>query len=135
MARDSFFDTNVLIYAFAADDARNATAKAVVTKGGVISVQVANEFVDVSRRRWGWTWEDVADALDSLRGLLGAPFPLTDDTHRLALAMSRRHGFRIYDSLIVAAAHAAGCSRLYTEDLQHGRVIDGVRIENPFLQP
>jgi predicted nucleic acid-binding protein len=59
--------------------------------------------------------------------------PLTQETHAAALAISKRYGFRIYDSLIVASAINAGCSTLLTEDLQHGQVIDGLRIENPFL--
>ena len=44
-----------------------------------------------------------------------------------------RHGLRIYDSLIIAAALEAGCDTLYSEDMQHGQVIEGIRIENPFL--
>jgi len=39
----------------------------------------------------------------------------------------------VYDGLILAAAVEAGCSKLLTEDLQHGQVVEGVRIENPFL--
>jgi predicted nucleic acid-binding protein len=44
-----------------------------------------------------------------------------------------RYGFHFYDSLIVAAALEAGCSRLFSEDLQHGQRIDGLTVENPFL--
>jgi predicted nucleic acid-binding protein len=40
-----------------------------------------------------------------------------------------------YDSLIIAAAQEAGCNTLYSEDLQHGQIIGGLRIENPFLNP
>lgn len=132
MARSPFLDTNVLLYGFISDEPRAETAKAVLARGGVTSVQVVNEFVDVSRRKRGWTWEHVASALDSLRDLLGAPRPITDETHRLALDISQRYGFRIYDSLILAAAKLEGCSELYTEDLQHGQVVDGVRVHNPF---
>ena len=49
-----------------------------------------------------------------------------------AVDISRRHGFRIYDSLILAAAIKA-VHHAITEDMQHGQVIEGVRIENPFL--
>ena len=61
------------------------------------------------------------------------PTPLTAETHALAFGFSARYGFRIYDSLIVVSALEAGCTTLYTEDLQHGQVIEGLRIENPFL--
>ena len=42
--------------------------------------------------------------------------------------------FVLYDALIVAAALEAGCTRLYSEDLQHGQQIEGLTIENPFLE-
>lgn len=53
-------------------------------------------------------------------------------TARLAVARMSRYSF--YDSLIVAAALSMGASRLLSEDLQHGRHIDGLLIENPFLR-
>ncbi len=49
-----------------------------------------------------------------------------------ALEIKARHGFSYWDSAILAAARALGCSTLYTEDLAHGRQIDGVVIINPF---
>jgi predicted nucleic acid-binding protein len=47
--------------------------------------------------------------------------------------LSRRHSFNIYDSLILAAAMQAGCTTLYTEDMQHGQTIGKLTIVNPFL--
>ena len=49
------------------------------------------------------------------------------------LSIQERCGFSFYDSLIVAAALEGGCTRLLSEDLQHGQQIDGLRVENPFL--
>jgi len=49
-----------------------------------------------------------------------------------ALAMRGRYQYGFYDSLIIAAALEAGCDRLLTEDMQHGQVIESLRIENPF---
>ena len=49
------------------------------------------------------------------------------------LAIRARYQFSFYDSLIVAAARSAGCSRLLTEDLQHGQSVEGLTIENPFV--
>jgi len=60
--------------------------------------------------------------------------PLTADTHAAALALARDHGFAFYDALIVAAAVEAGCDVLYSEDMQHGRVIGGLTIRNPFVE-
>ena len=44
----------------------------------------------------------------------------------------RRHGFSYWDSAIIAAARALGCDELYTEDMAHGREVDGLAIVNPF---
>ena len=64
--------------------------------------------------------------------MLGSPVPLTDETHRLAIDISRRYGLRIYNGLILSAAKHAGCRVLYTEDLQDGQIIEGVLVRNPF---
>jgi predicted nucleic acid-binding protein len=50
------------------------------------------------------------------------------ETHELGLDMAERHSFSIYDGLIVAAAVRAGCAILYTEDLQHGQMIEKLQI-------
>jgi predicted nucleic acid-binding protein len=49
-----------------------------------------------------------------------------------ALEIKAAHGFSYWDSAIIAAARALGCSRLYSEDMSHGREIEGVTIVNPF---
>ncbi len=133
MRPEPFLDTNVLIYAFVDNSPRHQIAKSVLAVGGVISAQVANEFVDVARRKLRWEWDDVAGMLRVLRERFGVPAPITDETHRSALDIARRYGFRIYDGLIVAAAREAGCPVLYTEDLQDGQTVDGVLVKNPFL--
>ncbi len=51
-----------------------------------------------------------------------------------AISLQARTGYSIRDSLIVAAAQALGCTILYTEDMQDGRIIDGLRIVNPFRE-
>ena len=52
--------------------------------------------------------------------------------YRQALELPTRFSLSFYDALIVAAALEAGCTRLLTEELQHGLRIEGLRIENPF---
>ena len=128
-----FFDTNVLVYAFLSTDPRQRTARALAAGGGVFSVQVANEFVDVARRKMRWEWEDVVAMLAAFRAWFGTPVPLTHETHVLAIEVARRYGLRIYDGLILSAAKQAGCRILYTEDLQDGQTIEGVLVRNPFV--
>ena len=133
MAARSFIDTNVLVYAFSDQDARSGRAATVIAAGGIVSVQVLNEFVDVARRKLRKDWPAVQCALDDLRALLDPPLPLTTELHQTAIKLSRKYDLHIYDSLILGAARLAGCRVLYTEDLQHGQEIDGVLVQNPFL--
>ena len=58
---------------------------------------------------------------------------LSLETHDLGLTFSGRYGFSIYDSMILASALRADCQVVFTEDLQHGQVIeDRLKIINPF---
>jgi predicted nucleic acid-binding protein len=134
MPDDRFFDTNVLIYAFAAGDPRSGRAEALMAQGGVIGVQVLNEFTSVIRRKLGWDWTQVDAALAVISELLGSARPLTADIHARAVKLARDSTLSFYDALIVAAAVDAGCRVLLTEDLQHGRKFGGVTLENPFLE-
>jgi predicted nucleic acid-binding protein len=75
----------------------------------------------------------VTDALASIRACCPPPRPLTLATHEAALGLAERHGFQVYDALIVAAALEAGCGTLFSEDMQDGRVVEGrLTIRNPF---
>jgi predicted nucleic acid-binding protein len=133
MRGERFFDTNVLIYAFAAGDRRNARAEALLAEGGTIGVQVLNEFTNVARRKLAWDWTRVDAAVGVIAELTGPVRPLTADIHAGAVKLARDHAFSFYDALIVAAAADAGCRALLTEDLQHGRKVGGLTIHNPFL--
>ena len=133
-----FIDTNILVYAFATvkgapPDSRTLRAHEIVTRGGVISVQVLNEFVQVCRRKARLDWNHVTQALDAIKSLFEPVVPITIQTHESAVQLAHRHDLNIYDALIVAAAREAGCDILYSEDLQHGQTIGKVKIVNPFL--
>ena len=135
MNDDVFFDTNVLVYVVGQNDQRTAPAEALLAGGGVVSVQVLNEFVSVVRRKLGMTWEEVAEALAAIRTLCPTPIPMTIDTHETALRIAAQYGYHIYDALVAAAALQARCTILYSEDLQNGQVIDGcLTIRNPFTR-
>lgn len=129
----AFFDTNVLVYALAKGDPRSKRAEELLAAGGVLSVQILNEFVAVARRKILMSWTEVAEALAAIRVLCSSPLPLTVDTHEAALKIAEKHGCGIYDALVVAAALEAGCETLYSEDLKDGQTINGqVTIRNPF---
>jgi predicted nucleic acid-binding protein len=134
MSAKAFFDTNVLIYALAEDDPRSAQAEELLASGGVLNVQILNEFVSVARRKILMSWSDVTEALDAFRILCPSPLPITIETHEAALKIAETYGYNIYAALVVSAALEAGCTTLYSEDLQDGQVIDGrITIRNPFV--
>jgi predicted nucleic acid-binding protein len=133
MSAKAFLDTNVLIYALTGDDPRGAVADRLLLQGGRISVQVLNEFASVAHRKLGLTWPEVIEALTQIKTLCPDPIPVDLQLHEAGLALAARHGLSIYDALVVAAAAAARCDVLYSEDMQEGRRFDaGPRIEHPF---
>lgn len=133
MPGKKFFDTNVLIYAIAQNDPRGPRAEALLAVGGVVGVQGLNEFVSVARRKIRMPWKDVTEALDAIRILCPSPVPITISTHEAALKIAQDYGYEIYDALVVTAALEAGCTTLYSEDLQDGQVIGAkLTIRNPF---
>jgi predicted nucleic acid-binding protein len=133
MTGRAFFDTNVLIYSLDAKDPRGRRAEQLLLEGGVVSVQVLNEFSDVARRKIRMSWDDVRQALRVIQFFCPGPVPITMDTHERALSIAEGHDIRIYDALILASALGTNCTSLYTEDLQDGQVIDGkLTIRNPF---
>lgn len=133
MPGGSFIDTNLWVYAHlsAPDEPRHAIALNFVSalNDGVISPQVLIEYYNVmlrSRQTDAWIQENLSAILSYARLQ-----PLTEVVVRRAWFIRQRYGFSIWDSQIVAAALEAGCTTLYTEDLQEGQVIDGLTVSNP----
>lgn len=131
-AARAFIDTNVVLYLLSGDRRKADLAEAVVAAGGVVSVQVLNEFCSVARRKIQLSWEEIHEVLGAVRASCEV-VPLTLAEHDEMLKLAERHGFAVYDALIVSAALAAGCDVLHTEDMQHGFLVDGrLKISNPF---
>ena len=128
-----FFDTNILVYAQQVG-AKADRARALLAGGGKLSVQVLNEFTAVSRRKQRKEWREIAEAIVDAMALLDPPLALTIELHAAARALAEDHQLSFYDALIVASAIGAGCTTLYSEDMQHGRSIGGLAIVNPFLE-
>jgi len=127
----SFFDTNVLVYIASDDTAKADRAEAAIASGGTINVQVLNELANVARRKMRMTWTETNAFLDTLRSLLTV-HPLTLEIHETGLALAQRYGLSTYDAMIAASALHAGCNTLWSEDMQHGLVVeDSLRIVNP----
>ncbi len=128
----SFFDTNVLVYLASGDPEKADRAEAVIRDGGVISVQVLNELTNVARRKMRMTWAETHEFLSTLRALLAVE-AMTVEAHETGLAFAERYNLAIYDAMVAASAFHAGCSILWSEDMQDGMALgDGLRIVNPF---
>jgi predicted nucleic acid-binding protein len=141
MSDRSFFDTNILVYSRDTSDAtKHQVAQALVReawqhRSGTLSAQVLSEYyvtvtqkLDPGLTRFE-AWDDVS-SLCSWR-----PIAIDEECLRVAHEAQQRFGISWWDSLIVAAAHRSGASRLYTEDLNHGQSYLGVEAVNPFLTP
>jgi predicted nucleic acid-binding protein len=129
-----FFDTDILLYLVSADEAKADRAAELLEVGGKISVQFLNEFTSVALRKMRMSWPQIHEVLQTVRAVCTVK-PISIETHDLAVSLAERYGFPFYDALIVASALLAGCTRLYSEDMQHQQVIEQqLVIFNPFLE-
>ena len=136
MSARSFFDTNILVYSD--DKAYPAKQRHAVellaehrrAATGVVSLQVLQEyFVTVTRK----LHVDPRTARRKVELLAEFDVAAPDLTDILAaIDLHRLHGFSFWDALILRAAKQAGCAVIFSEDLQAGREIEGMRIVNPF---
>lgn len=134
-AGERFFDTNVLLYLLSGEDAKADQAEELIAGGGVVSVQVLNEFAAVASRKLGMAWAEIREILVQLRGICRT-IPLDAETHEGGLDLAERWRLPFYDALIVASALRAGCTTLWSEDFQEGRVFEEqLTVRNPFRRP
>ncbi len=128
-----FFDTNILVYANTVDKRREKAAD-LLSNGGFISAQVLNECANVFRKKQGKNWQEIEEAIADILAVVIDIIPLDLVLNQAALKVAQDVNVSFYDALIIAAAQAANCSRLYSEDMQHGHKIGNLTIINPFLQ-
>ncbi|MCB1775891.1 MAG: PIN domain-containing protein [Candidatus Competibacteraceae bacterium] len=139
MGAVDFFDSNVLIYLFDdAEPAKQPIARRLVTRAlaegtGCISHQVVQETLNVLTGKFQRpaSSEEAQQILERVLAPLWRVMP-TASLYSRALNLHARYRYSFYDSLILAAALEAGCTRLYSEDLQDGQQIEGLILENPF---
>lgn len=127
----SFFDTNIIVYLLSGEPAKANTAESLIAGGGVISVQVLNEFSSVARRKLALSWAETEEVLEALKANLEI-VPLTLAVHERAVRLARAYALGIYDASIVAAAIESHCEIVLSEDMSHCQNFESVRIENPF---
>ncbi len=131
-AADVFFDTNVLLYLLSAEAAKADRAEELLAAGGVLSVQVLNEFAAVASRKFGMKIGEIRAILSVIRAVCTVR-PVDLETHELGLDLAERYRMPIYDALIAAAALRAECKVLYSENFRHNQRIQRLTIRNPFI--
>jgi predicted nucleic acid-binding protein len=132
-----FLDTNVLLYSISTDPAEAGKREQAIAlleqDDGALSVQVLQEFyVQATRptRSDRLPHQLAVELMEVWRR-----FAVQETTLALldsALRIRVSHQLSYWDCAIVAAARSLGCNRLYSEDMGHGRDVDGVTIVNPF---
>lgn len=134
----SLLDTNVLVYADAADQpVRQEQAIALIARhlrdgSGVLSTQVLQEFVNVALRKLRLPPDLIRERLAFYQRF--EVVPASPELIRSALDLHVLHRLSYYDSLIVQAAVDSGCQQVLSEDLQDGFTYRGVRVANPFRE-
>jgi predicted nucleic acid-binding protein len=139
MSAPCFFDTNVLVCAADADEP-DKQAAAIALFGScvhagtiLLSTQVLQEFYVTVTRKLARPLTP-ASALEAVVRLALMPLvTVTADIIAAAAQLAERSHLSFWDALIVRAAAAGGAAVLYTEDLSHGSIVDGVHIVNPFV--
>jgi len=130
-----FIDTNFWVYAHLEDphDPKCAVAWQLLDDlaAPYVSAQMIAEYFNVIRREGredNWSTANIELMLQQCRVQ-----PLDRKVVHGALVIRRRYRFSYWDCQILAAALQASCNLLYTEDLQHGQTIEGIRVVNPFV--
>lgn len=136
----SFLDTSILLYLF---DNGQPSKKAVARElfrtevrsdRASLSTQVLQEFYVNATRKLSPPLI-AEDARARVRDFSVLPLVQVDVALILAaISRSQRLQFSFWDALIVEAALKSGADRLFTEDLPHGQVIEGMSVVNPFLE-
>ena len=136
-ARKVFLDTNILIYAQDQDApkkrqrSRELIAAVAASGAGVISTQVLQEFYVAATRKMGVAPLAAKSVLRSFT--VFEVVQISPDLIEKAIDRSVLSQISFWDALIVAASASSGCTTIYSEDLNAGQLIDGVRIDNPFV--
>ena len=127
-----FIDTNIVIYSLGAQSEKTERAAMLFVNQPTISTQVLSEAANVALKKLAMPITDVRKLLTTLESLCRVE-TITSTSLNRAVDIAEKYGFSWYDSLIVASAIQANCDTLYTEDLQHGQLIDNkLTIFNPF---
>ncbi len=139
MSAKYFIDTNIFVYSFDSSQpfkkerAMSLIQDSLKTGMGIISTQVIQEFLNVATQKFAIRMK-IEDARQYLRLVMNPLCQVYPDLalYESCLELQAETRYSFYDSLILAAAIDGGCDTLYSEDLQDGQEVRGVKIINPY---
>lgn len=129
-----FLDTNVLVYLYSSSEPakRSIVTSVVADNHAVVSTQVLGELANALVRKLALPAEAIDRAIDEVTSACDLVL-VTPATVRSALRVCARYRLAYFDGQILAAALAAGVNTVYSEDMQHGQIVEGLRIVSPFV--
>ena len=138
MSGKFFLDSNILVYCLDENNpekqsiAKKIVTNLVETSSGQILTQSLQEFFNVITKKLNCPKENARQSVE----YFSAAFPVHCNTVKdiiSAITISIKTQFSFYDSLILSAAKAENCDTVYSEDLNNGQEVNGIKIVNPFL--
>ncbi len=126
-------DTNILVYSFDPQSFKSKIADNLIAEQPIIPAQVVSEFLNVSKRLLSIPKLDILKKCNLILRECNI-IPTTQNVLNHAEKLIARYDLQLFDSIIVASAIEANCTILYSEDMQHGFVVEGtLTIINPFI--
>jgi len=126
-------DSNIILYGFGREKIKKEIVKNLIRERPLLTTQVINEVLNVLIKKFNFSIDEVKEVLNFLRTKTEIIL-VNLYTIDIALTVKERYNFSYWDSLIIASALENGCRILYTEDMQHGQVIEKtLTIKNPFF--
>jgi predicted nucleic acid-binding protein len=131
-----FIDTNLLIYADSGDEpvkqriALSLLKQLRLNQTGVLSTQVLGEYCNVALNKLKLPHADIRAQMQFWEQY--EVVQVTPAIIHMGLDLHQTRSLGFFDALIVAAAKTSGCTVLYSEDMNAGEMVNGVRIVNPF---
>jgi predicted nucleic acid-binding protein len=135
MNGNRFIDTNILVYCYTNDEPIKKQKALDIVEGSdtFISTQVLTELSNTLKKKFKLYWQDVKNQISEVSSDFNV-FVNKPSTIEQACQIADKYQYSYYDSLIITSALECDCNILYSEDLQHGQVIENrLTIVNPFV--
>jgi len=132
---NAFIDSNILIYTYSVTepDKRQIARDTIDKYNSILSIQVINEFSNICLRKLKKTHEEIIAAVQEI----AFNFPITQITIPIivkALQLQEKYQFSYFDCIMLASALGHNCTYIFSEDMQHGQIIENtLTIKNPFI--